>query len=306
MAVGIDGSPGAILHAQFAQDVAHVRLHRLDADKQFIGDFLVGLTLGNEDEHLQFPGRELMVGQLFAAVMEFAHHLGGNLRFDHRFLLHCPADGLHDFLGLGGFQQIAEGPRFQGGEDQAVIDEAGEDDNLSFRQLRLDLLRGLHASALFHEQVHEDHIWLQLPGQPHRGFAGGGFAHYLQILFRFQIGADAAPDHLVVINHQDSDSFHYSSLLASTSWEMGTLTSSLVPWPGTDSHCAVPPMRVQRSWIDRMPRDDWGILSSTNPLPLSSMTKMARGGVSVTLREMRTRSASAWRSTLERPSWAMR
>ena len=44
-----------LLHIQLAEDVLHVRLHRLRSDGEVPGNLLVGQPLGDQLEYVAFP-----------------------------------------------------------------------------------------------------------------------------------------------------------------------------------------------------------------------------------------------------------
>src|SRR5215213_11291286 len=99
---------GAALYTQLREDAMHVGLDRRLIDEELARDLLVGLAAGNELQYLSLSLRERL---RILGGSHLAHQarrcFGGELH------LACGSglDRLTQLLGVGGLQEVADGPR---------------------------------------------------------------------------------------------------------------------------------------------------------------------------------------------------
>ena len=92
-----------------------------------------------------------------------------------------------------------------GGAGGAVVPDAGEQDDLRFRQRPPDLARRLHPVDARHEHVHQHHVRLQSHAEPDGLFPCGRFPHQFKLIGCFEQDAQPVTHHLVVIDDHDPD-----------------------------------------------------------------------------------------------------
>lgn len=196
-----DGVQIELLH-----DAPAMRLHGVNTQAQRVGDFLVGLALGDHLQHFALAWREEVdgVGDVLAVVIEHGvTHLGAEVAF-------AVGHGAHggEELGLVAvFEQVAVGP---GTQHFAHIDGVllhGECEDARLRHGLGNLPRGLDAVELRHGHVHDDDIGLEIDGFVHCLTAIGGFAHDFHIPLRGEDHAEAVAHHSVIVGEENAGLF---------------------------------------------------------------------------------------------------
>ena len=87
---------------------------------------------------------------------------------------------------------------------------AREDDHPGVRQLGADLAAGLDARAVGQAHVHDHDVGPEAARHLDRFGFGAGLGHDLELVAAIEERDEALPDHLVVVDHQDSQGGHCS------------------------------------------------------------------------------------------------
>ena len=109
---------------------------RFLGDAEMVGDFLVSHAFGDEFEDFGFSVAEdeqfgfVGLFVVFASSYVF-DEFGGDLRRDFGFTAEREPDGIDDFLGGRGFEQVANGSGSENGCDRFLFFVDGEDDDLN-------------------------------------------------------------------------------------------------------------------------------------------------------------------------------
>lgn len=91
----VEGGLGTVRQMEFAQDIANVFAYGSFADDEVVGNLLVGETLRDETENLDFSLGEFFAGGGGARwSVQFADQLASDRRMQRRFALVYIPDGL--------------------------------------------------------------------------------------------------------------------------------------------------------------------------------------------------------------------
>ena len=101
-------------------------------------------------------------------AVELRHHMRGHGRVQVGLASGHGADGLHQLVCGGVFQQIAAGARTQRLKHILLLVKDGQHQHPHVRVLGTDAPRGLHSVHHRHPQVHQHHMRLVFRGQPQR------------------------------------------------------------------------------------------------------------------------------------------
>ena len=115
-------------------DTFHVGAHGFDGDVELVGDFLIDVAGGEESEDLAFAGREgfVFLGNL-PVLPEVLRDLPGDVAGEGGTAGVNVADGVEEFLGGAGFEEVAAGSFAQGIEDVVFFFVSGEHDDFGTR-----------------------------------------------------------------------------------------------------------------------------------------------------------------------------
>jgi hypothetical protein len=148
-----------------------VRARGALADRQALGDLMVGGAGGHQAEHFQLPG-----GQPPDQALRAADRVGEQPGHG-RVQVHPPGDrvpyGAGDLVGVGVFEQVPGGAGLECGTDLGLFYETCHDHDLHGGPAALDLRGGGDAVQDRHHQVHQHHIG-QGPGRLEPGDAVQG------------------------------------------------------------------------------------------------------------------------------------
>lgn len=124
--------------------------------------------------------------------------------------------GLHQIGGFGVLHQESGGPGAHGLEDVLVEFEGGQHHHpyLGKFRGRGDFAGGGQPVQHRHANIHEHHIRAEFPGQPHRLFAIGGLADYLDIVLRVQQCRESGAYQRLIIGDHDPNTHETSSRTA--------------------------------------------------------------------------------------------
>src|SRR5450759_53504 len=173
LAHGVDDGLSAVVDAQFAQDAGHMVLDGLFADREGVGDLLVGHSLGDvvQDFYLaRREGREdrrgfLAVDGKLAELLEDAAgdgRLGKDLVVDE-VLARCDAADDRNQVGRGHVLEDERGRACLDGVEESVLVLVDcQNDDPRRRQLALDSLCRLDATGRRQREVHQDDIGREL------------------------------------------------------------------------------------------------------------------------------------------------
>ncbi|BAC17432.1 putative phosphate transport protein [Corynebacterium efficiens YS-314] len=214
MAVGLLG---------LTQDVRGVGFHRLHGDEQLLADLLIGVTAGQQSQHLQLTAGQrihdriinhstlLNSGILLRRIDDARARTGirggegiqdkpGQAWGEEGVARVHPVDGLHQFLAGDGFGDIPACPGADDGDDilGGIGDTQGEEDGLH-AGLENPADHG-EAATVGHVDVEKHDVGTRL-GDAGDGIGhGAGLAHDLHR--RTQLSLHARSEHRVVINQK--------------------------------------------------------------------------------------------------------
>lgn len=132
-----------------------------------IGDFVVGVALGEKTEDVELALAELcgergnMSGRALGNLVEdFFADIGVDIGFAKMGVF----DGFNEILSGGAFEEIAIGATADGFENPFVISEGGEDDDFDVGMLFFDFFCGTDAVHDGHFEIHHDEVGGELFG----------------------------------------------------------------------------------------------------------------------------------------------
>ena len=103
----------ARLHMEFKIDVIDVLSYGFSADKKFVCDFLIPEAFGKKSQHFGFPSGQKVNLLVDCRFFEGFNDTPGNLR-SHRGSTRVKLmDGIDNFTGVIGFQQVSGGSGLQ-------------------------------------------------------------------------------------------------------------------------------------------------------------------------------------------------
>lgn len=180
---------GAVLDAEFGEDLAHVIFNRAFGDAEVGGDFLVGAAGGELFEDFEFARGKRLDERLGGAALLFVLEAGelgddfaGDGGLERGFSAGGAADGFGEFFGGDVFQEITDGTGGEGGEDLVVVVEGGEHEYLRSGCGLADEAGGFDAVHAGHAQVHEDDVGTEFLRE------GDGFASVGGLADEHEIG----------------------------------------------------------------------------------------------------------------------
>ena len=231
---------------------------------------------GNQPQHRHLARRERLGGGFqLGRVGDLLQQLACDGRMEGRLAAMHLADGPHELVRGGVFEQITHSPGFDGRKHLVVGGKAGQHEDACFRVAARDLPRRLDAIHHRHQQVHQDHVGPRFFGVPHRFLPVADLCHHLEAIGFGEQGPDAlAHDGMVVGNH-DTNTRVFSC-------HSVTSTFTRVPSPGLLSQVSVPPRRAARSVMLRSPtppRPAGGMASGSKPTPSSRTSRQMLAGV---------------------------
>src|SRR4051794_9508939 len=187
-----------VAHADLAEDVAEVALHRLGADPEAQRDLLVRHAGADEREHLTLAVAEVAGGSGGAQVPDDSH---GHARRQRRLARGGRADAGHELVRRRVLEQVADGARVERGRDVVAIGERSEDDDLRAAAVAVrEPPRGLDAADARHLEVHEHDVRLALGAHGERLLPVAGEADDLDdVGVVLEQLADPDADDLVVV-----------------------------------------------------------------------------------------------------------
>src|SRR5262249_46573704 len=204
----------------------------------------------------------------------------------------APGDHAHRLDQLGRLYVLEQEAARAGADglvDVLVEVEGREDHDAGLRAPGRDAPRRLHAVAVGHAHVHQDHVRLETPGQLDGLGAVLGFAHDREVLARLEDHAEATTDQGLVVGEQHPD-------------HRGSLASTRNPCPGSGPATTSPPSRLARSCIPTSPRP------RTSPFALPTPSSLISSSRRSDVRRTPTSAcdAAACLSVLVNASWTMR
>src|SRR3954470_11891930 len=264
------GELAPVAELELAEHRADVRLHRLHADEQLLGDLLVGVAAGDQPEHLAFPGGELV--ELRVALgrrvrRERVQHEPRQPRPEHRVALVHPAHGVGEVIGRDRLRDVAPGSRPDDLDDVlgGIADREGEEPRSVF--VGGDLPDDPGAAALRHVHVDQNDVGTGTADSLDRGCDVGRVAGDLELPPELRL--HARQEQPVVVDQEHADRLGWRLIAAHWSC-LGSRSATSVPSPGSVVTVAVPPARSMRPrMLCEMPRRSSGTVDASNPFPRS-------------------------------------
>src|SRR5262245_14771743 len=285
-----------------------MRLDRLLADHQPLGDFAVGQALGDQPQHLGLPwgqvAQQLGPGRRARAQpSEFADQPAGHGRGEQRVTGRDDPDRLEQPLGGDVLEQESTGTRPQRLVDVLVEIECGEHQHARAGPgvglggdpaSRLDAIHGRHPD------VHEDDIGMYLAAQANRFGTVRGAAHDVDVGLSAQQRAESGADDLLVVGDEHLD--RWTGFGHDTDSLTGSVASTRNPPPSTGPAESVPPAIAARSRIPCSPCPLG--LAAADPGP-SSLIRSCSSSSLYTTATSTTAPGACWRAFVS-ASWTIR
>src|ERR1017187_3101238 len=198
--------------AQFLHEFSAVRLDRVDAQVEQIGDLLAGFALSYQLQDFALAGRKQLVGIFAAGALEPAHVvLQQHLAYcgtEERLPGSGGADGARQ-VGFGGvLEEVGFGSRFQSAEHVPFVGVHTEHDHLRIGQRRTNLAGRLDAIQARHADIHHHDVRLQFPGHGHRFTPVVGFSDNGEVGLGVDNHAQARANQGVVVGKQHANRVH--------------------------------------------------------------------------------------------------
>lgn len=223
---GVPGKTGNVVDVKLAHEVLAMFVHRFEADTQFRGDLFVGLTFGNELEHLYLPGTEAVTR--FGKPLAWIQHprklaRGPRVRRAEEGVafLHCAYGGSQHVRG-GLFEQESCGTQGDHLLNIGVIAVRGENQHLGPGKFSVNLASGFQTIELGHGDVHQDDSRPEFAGELQRFPAGRRFSDHLDIGFVREQRPKAFSDEVMVFSEEDSNSVHNQQTLVPVAIVLGS------------------------------------------------------------------------------------
>ncbi len=215
------------MDVEFAHQARAVGVNRLDGDSKGVGDFAVGLALGDKLENLPLPRGQLLVG-VVAAPAETLKNPPGKARRQVQLASGDGAKGLDELVVVGLLGQVARSAVFQRPDDKLLIVVHAQDQNRQFSHPPCQFSADVQAVDPGHDDVQHQHIrlgGLDLLGhlQPIPALADN-----LELRLPGDHLRQGLAHHRMVIRQEDSDSSsvfgHVNVLVRNRTWTIITST----------------------------------------------------------------------------------
>jgi signal transduction histidine kinase len=180
-----------------------VRAHRVLRDEEPLGDLVGAEAFVEEEEHLELAGGQEPRDLIWHAVRPLSrpHVLEqptSNPSGERSVAAHNAAQEHGDPLGRLGLQQVAGGPRSDGGEQVLLGVGCRQNDDLGAARTFTDLWQRGEAVHARHREVEQDEIRLVLRGLDDRARSVGRRAHDIEALLREECRQRVASERVVV------------------------------------------------------------------------------------------------------------
>src|ERR1039458_8845509 len=216
---------------EFLHELSAVRLDRVDAQVEQVGDLLAGFALSHQLQDFALAGRKQFVGIFAARALQPAHVVLQQYLADRGTEERLPGSGGADGARQVGFgrvlKQVGLGSRFQCPEHVPFVGVHTEHDHLRIRQRRANLVGRLDAIQARHADIHHYHVRFQFPGHGHSFTPVAGFSDDGEVGFGIHHHAQTRANQRVVVGKQHADRVH-----ALTPEGMGSSAVTVVPFPG--------------------------------------------------------------------------
>ena len=218
---GEDGGLGAPFQAQLVEQARDVVLDRLLGQEHLRGDLPVGQPVGDviQDPALLLGQGLELLGQVLRVADALQHPLGDR-RVQQRLSGRDPPHPVDQIGAADLLEHVARGPGHDGGEQRLVVLVRGQDQALDRRVDRADLPADVDAAAVGQPGVEHRDVGPQRRDPGGRLLRRTGLADHLDVALALQQLTQAAPDHLVVVEQEDSD--HAFSLPGNRARVVGT------------------------------------------------------------------------------------
>jgi len=127
-------------------DLADVKAHRVQAEREAVGAALVAMAFGEQMEHLEFASGELrFLNSGGRELLEHQNYTAGDLWRHRRAARVQLPDGFEEAGGHHVLEHVAAGARAQRVEDELILAVDGEYQDRQFGALGTDLSNELDA-----------------------------------------------------------------------------------------------------------------------------------------------------------------
>src|SRR5215813_8972545 len=187
----------SVLGVEFREDVRDVALHACFADGQPIGNLLVGVTGGNESQHIDFTGGQVLPGSID--------------KFHGDLLGYPPLPGMDGSNRLEelpmhlSLQQVTARTGLDGSHHLSIATVRRENDDTGAWKLLPDLTDGLNTVQAWKLDVHQRHIRLVRPELCDGFLPTGGLGHQLHVIFSVDQSGDPFAKKRMVIHRKNSN-----------------------------------------------------------------------------------------------------
>src|SRR4051794_25642547 len=307
LAHGVDHGLRPVVHGQLAKDRAHVVLDGLLADRQRVGDLLVGHALGDVVEDLDLARREwrkdrrriLPVDRELAELLEDARGDGGlreHLVVDEVLAADDTPDDRDEVVGTDVLEDERRGAGLDRVEEGVLVLRLGEHDDPAGRQLALDPLGRLDAARCREREVHQDDVGGGLERTVDGAARVVGFGDDLEVALVAEDVRDPHAKEGVIIDDEDPSDFAERAAVRPAASAVGAavlhgthvLSSPPVDGPvGIASRTTVPPSgrdrtsnrapissaRSRMNWRPKLRRPRAATAPMSNPRPSSRTSR---------------------------------
>lgn len=202
----VHGGLNPVLQLELLEDVRHVLLDRVLADRQRLADRGVVGAIGEQPQHVELARRQdvRVVRLAFARLIAARHprdQRAHDLARDDALVRGRLANRAGDLACPCILQQVPVSPGGQCFAYVALVDGYGQDDDVDLWKRRDDLADRLDARRIGHVEVDHNDIWRELPSQRHRAVRVRCLADDSHAFAREHVAQALAEEMVIVCEH---------------------------------------------------------------------------------------------------------
>jgi len=204
----------AMAELELGQDIAHVALDGVDADREGLSDLLIGRSGCCQAENFLLAvgqGDDFFLGNPWRTTAQAAklfEHTAAKGRGDGGFAAGGSTEHGQELLRANTFEQVALGAIFDRFKQLLIIGLDCEHDDDDLGQFFLDRFGSLNAVAAGHADIHEDYVWQQFFSHDGDFKAIACFADDFEITLGIEDIRQSFAKELVVIGQEDALLLH--------------------------------------------------------------------------------------------------
>src|SRR5436309_7893691 len=304
---GVADQPRHAMNAEALDELGAVRLDGLQRHLEAAGDFLVGMPLGDELQHLALAWCEYLewpVGSRAGALRIRRDDTLGERRAEPCIATRHRVQRQLQLAAVGILEQVARGTGDQRAPHRFIVAVHRDDDDARSRVFLCHAGGQLEAVESRHGDIQQRDVGFALTDEPQRFAAVACFRHHRDAWQLTQEREHTRAHQRMIVREQESQRTHVSLPAVS-----GKRARTVVPRPGAESISRSPPASATRSCMLSRPwlppfTARWRAAGTSKPRP-SSRT-MSCSVPLAALSSTSTACACAWRMTLVSASCATR